>query len=89
MQEELNFASACAEISRIGEANKEAEKRKKAQDLEDCAPATARKLNKDEASVGKLTTVRSNIICNQFFTQFQKLKLAGAISIAKSKYINT
>jgi hypothetical protein len=55
MQEELTFASACAEISRIEETNKVAEKRKKAQDLEGCAPAAARKLNKDKANVGKLT----------------------------------
>ena len=55
MEEELHFASACAEISRIEEANKEAEQRKKAQALEDCAPAAARKLNKDKTSIGKLT----------------------------------
>ena len=37
------------------DANKEAEKRKKAQDHEDCAPTAARKLNKDKVSVGELT----------------------------------
>ena len=55
MQEELNFAAACAEINRIEDANKVAEKRKKAQDLEHCAPAAARKLSKDIFNVAKLT----------------------------------
>ena len=55
MQEELNFAAACAEINRIEDANKVTEKRKKAQDLEDCAPAAARKLSKDVSNVAKLT----------------------------------
>ena len=39
IQEELNFASACAEINIIEEAKKEAEQIKKSQDLKDCAPA--------------------------------------------------
>ena len=55
MQEELNFAAACAEINRIEDANKVAEKRRKAQDLRDCAPAAARKLSKDISNVAKLT----------------------------------
>ena len=55
MQEELSFAAAYAEIHRIEDANKVTEKRKKAQDLEDCAPAAARELGKDISNVAKLT----------------------------------
>ena len=57
MQEELNFADACAEIERLEDANKAAEKKKKTQDLKHCAPAAARKLNKDKVNIGKLTVV--------------------------------
>ena len=55
MQEELQFAAACAEINRREEASKEEERRKKIKDLEDSAPAAAKKLVKEPANIGKLT----------------------------------
>ena len=55
MQEDLQFASACAEINRRKTANKEAEQQKKNQDLEASAPAAATKLNKEPTNIGKLT----------------------------------
>ena len=67
MQEELEFASACAEISRIEEANKESEQSKKIQDLEECAPAAARKLNSNKADVGKLTKAELESILLKVF----------------------
>ena len=67
MAEELKFASACAEINRIEEANKEVEKRKKAQELEDTAPMAARKLNKDKTSVGKLTKQELESLLHKVF----------------------
>ena len=54
----VNFVSVFAEICRTKEANKEADKRKKTQDLENCVLAAKRKLNEDKVSVGKLTQTR-------------------------------
>ena len=67
MQEELNFAAASSEITRIEQANKEAEKRKKSQELEDSAPMAARKLSKDQASVGKLTRQELESLLHKVF----------------------
>ena len=55
MEEDLQFATACAEISRIEQIGKEEEQKKKTKEFEAHAPDAAKKLGKDPSSVGKLT----------------------------------
>ena len=55
MEEDLQFATACAEISRIEQIGKEEEQKKKTKEFEANAPDAAKKLGKNPSSVGKLT----------------------------------